>query len=216
MSFLLNYINKTHQSYKVFCVGRNKTGTTSIGKALVLLGFKLGKQSKAERLMEDWGRRDFRRIINYCKSADAFQDVPFSLDYTYQVLDESFPNAKFILTVRNNSDEWYQSLVKFHTKILKKNRLPTPEDLKNFSYVYKGWFWRQHQLIYGIDESTLYDPIIYKKHYEMHNESVINYFKDRRSDLLILNLSEADSMEHLCQFLDVAYVGQKMPYLNKT
>jgi hypothetical protein len=166
--------------------------------------------------MEDWGRRDFRRIINYCKSADAFQDVPFSLDYTYQVLDESFPNAKFILTVRNNSDEWYQSLVKFHTKILKKNRLPTPEDLKNFSYVYKGWFWRQHQLIYGIDESTLYDPIIYKKHYEMHNESVINYFKDRRSDLLILNLSEADSMEHLCQFLDVAYVGQKMPYLNKT
>ena len=152
MSFLFNYLNITNKYYKVFCIGRNKTGTTSIGKALTLLGFTLGKQSIAERLMEDWRKRDFWHIILYCRFADAFQDVPFSLDYTYQVLDEAFPNAKFLLTIRNNSEEWYQSLVKFHTRIVKKNRLPTPDDLKNFPRVYKGWFWRQHQIIYGIDE----------------------------------------------------------------
>jgi hypothetical protein len=63
---------------------------------------------------------------------------------------------------------------------------------------------------------TLYDPEIYKKHYEMHNESIISYFKYRATDLLILNISEADSMERLCQFLNIEYLGQKMPHLNKT
>lgn len=109
MSFLLNFPNITHQYYKVFCIGRNKTGTTSMARAVVSLGFKLGKQSRAERLLEDWGKRDFCRIIRYCKSADAFQDIPFSLPDTYQALDEAFPKSKFILTVRNNSEEWYET-----------------------------------------------------------------------------------------------------------
>ena len=117
--------------------------------------------------------------------------------------------------MRNNSEEWYQSLVEFHTKILRKNRLPTPEDLKKFSYRYKGWLWRQHQLVYGINESSLYDPDIYKKHYESHNERVIDYFRHRQKDLLILNISEQNTMEHLCQFLEIQYIGQKMPHLNK-
>jgi hypothetical protein len=50
----------------------------------------------------------------------------------------------------------------------------------------------------------------------MHNESIISYFKYRATDLLILNISEADSMERLCQFLNIEYLGQKMPHLNKT
>lgn len=79
---------------KIFCIGRNKTGTTSLAKALKNLGYRVGKQGKAERLLDDWGRRDFRQIVRYCKWADAFQDVPFGLDYSYQVLDYAFRGSK--------------------------------------------------------------------------------------------------------------------------
>jgi len=200
---------------KIFVIGRNKTGTTSLGHALSAIGFKVGKQSKAEALMQDWRQRRFKNIVKYCRSAEAFQDVPFSLDYTYQVMDYEFPESKFILTVRDSAQDWYNSLTKFHTKIIGKGRLPTADDLKEFSYRETGWLWRNQQANYGIDESTLYNEEIYIRHYEMHNKRVKNYFKYRENDLLVINLAAPNSMKILCDFLDVPEYKGDMPHLNK-
>lgn len=69
------------------------------------MGYKLARQSKTEMFLDDWAERKFDRIVKYCKTADAFQDVPFSLDYTYQVLGYAFLGSKLILTVRNSAEE---------------------------------------------------------------------------------------------------------------
>lgn len=202
---------------KIFCIGHNKTGTTSIKFALEDLGYKVGVQSKAELLMDDWAVRDFRRIVQYCETAEAFQDVPFSLDFTYQVLDYVFPDSKFILTVRNNADEWYQSLVRFHAQIMGVEGKPAADALKKFMYQQQeGWLWRAQQYIFGIDEATLYDEKIYKAQYTNYNDQVRKYFRLRQNDLLILNLENPDSMKFLCNFLGIKYEGQKMPHLNKS
>ena len=199
---------------KIFCIGRNKTGTTSIKTAFQKLGFKVGDQARAEMLMSDWSKRDFGRIIRYARTADAFQDVPFSLAYTYQALDAAFPKSKFILTVRDSADQWYESVVRFHTKIVGKNRLPTSEDLKSFHYRERGWLWKQQQAVYQADESSLYDPDKYKAHYESHNDQVVDYFFQRKNDLLVLNVSEADAYKNLCEFLEKPWDGTKMPHEN--
>lgn len=201
---------------KIFCIGMNKTGTTSIESALKSFGFKLGAQPTAELLMDDWVKRDFSKIIKYCKKSEAFQDIPFNLDYTYIVLDYAFPKSKFILTVRNSSKEWYESLTRFHTKLIGKNRLPIPEDLKNFEYRKKGWIWECHKYIFGIDENTLYDKNIYMKYYENYNSEVLRYFKYRQDDLLVVSLSDPDSMKRLCNFLNMKYTNQVMPHTNKS
>ncbi len=52
--------------------------------ALKGLGYRVGVQRDAELLMDDWAIRDFRRIVAYCRTADAFQDVPFSVGFTYK------------------------------------------------------------------------------------------------------------------------------------
>ena len=204
---------------KVFCIGTGKTGTTSLETALKMLGFKMGDQASGELLIEDWAKRDFRRIIQLCKTADAFQDVPFCLDYTYQILDHAFPNAKFILTIRNSGEEWFESLTRFHSKRLAKRigiqRLPTIDDHKNDPYHYKGWMWRTFELVYGTD-TPLYDRKTYIDSYLNHNETVKDYFKNRPEDLLILNVSETDAMKNLCEFLNIQYSGQIMPHLNKS
>jgi 3-oxoacyl-[acyl-carrier-protein] synthase III len=55
---------------KIFCVGCNKTGTTSLEVALRELGYIMGDQATAELLtIQYWGKRDFRRIIRYCYTA---------------------------------------------------------------------------------------------------------------------------------------------------
>jgi hypothetical protein len=201
---------------KVFCIGLNKTGTTSIELALKDFGYTLGIQMEAELLMDDWAVRDFRRIIQYCETANAFQDVPFSLDFTYPILDYAFPGSKFILTVRNNADEWYESLVRFHAQIMGVTGRPTAEDLRKFTYRGEGWLLRQQKNIFGANESMLYDEDIYKTYYTNHNDQILEYFKSRPNDLLVLNLANTDSMERLCNFLEIKYEGQKMPHLNKS
>lgn len=201
---------------KVFVIGRNKTGTTSMRQVLDSFGFRVADQTSAELMMEEWAKRDFGNIIKYCKTADAFQDVPFSLDFTYQAVDQAFPGSKFILTVRSSSQEWYESLIRFHTKILGKNRLPTADDLKAFSYRGIGWLWRQQQLVFGISERLLYDKGIYCKHYESHNQRVREYFRHRPEDLLELNLSDSEAMLSLCAFLGVKSEPGALPHLNKS
>jgi hypothetical protein len=201
---------------KVFCIGRGKTGTTSMEAALKSLGYRLGDQHAGERLIGDWSRRDFRRIAELVESAEAFQDVPFALDDTFVVMDQMFPRSKFILTVRESSAEWYGSLTRFHTKIVGKNRLPTADDLREFPYIYPGWMWEAKRLIYDIEETTLYNPAIYRQHYDDHVRRVKAYFRHRPGDLLVLNVAEADAMASLCRFLGRRNPGVGMPHLNRS
>jgi tetratricopeptide (TPR) repeat protein len=199
---------------KVFCVGRNKTGTTSLEAALQSLGLRMGLQTRGEMLKSDWARRDFTRILELCRTADAFQDVPFSLPFTFQALDMGFPGSKFILTVRDSPEQWFESVKRFHTRIVNKGRLPTADDLREFVYHYKGYLWEAFVLNYGGDESHLYDKDIYIAHYLHHNRAVTEYFMHRSDDLLVLNVGEPDAMKKLCAFLGLPYRGQVMPRLN--
>lgn len=201
---------------KVFCIGQNKTGTTSVAKVLEDIGYTMGRQDKAERFLKDWSKRDFRRIIKYCKSADAFQDVPFSLPYTYQAVDQAYPGSKFILTVRSSAEEWYESLTRYHKKFVRKERVPTAEDLKEFSYIYKGWLWEYNKYSYDINEKTLYDKKIYMEKYLLFNQMAEEYFQFRTEDLLVVNLAEDDAMSKIYQFLGQPYKGEKVPHLNKS
>ena len=83
----------------MFCIGRNKTGTTSLEAALKKAGLRVGSQPIGESLIYDWSARRFDRIVELCRSAEAFQDDPFSLPYTFEILDFFIPAVK-IYTVR--------------------------------------------------------------------------------------------------------------------
>jgi hypothetical protein len=68
---------------KYFCIGRNKTGTTSLKKAFEDLGFIVGDQRAAELLADrHYFDGDFEEIVKYCKTAQVFKNVPFSYSNT--------------------------------------------------------------------------------------------------------------------------------------
>lgn len=207
-------VNAFNNQRKIFCIGANKTGTTSVEHVFRSLGLMVGNQAQAEVLIYDWAKQDYRRIIRYCQLSEAFQDLPFSLQGTFKVLDGVFPNSKFILTIRNNASEWYESLIRFHTKIVGKGRIPTADDLQQYNYRYPGFMLDASRLVYGNAESALYNPDLYIQYYETHNNQVKEYFKARPDDLLVLNIQEPDAMERLVTFLGYPYTGQKMPHLN--
>jgi hypothetical protein len=203
---------------KVFVIGHNKTGTTSVEAMLASFGYLMGDQATAELLLDDWAERRFDRLFELCRTADAFQDVPFSLWDTYRALDETFPGSKFVLSVRSSSQEWYDSVVRWGRKLVgAQGPVPTAEEMRTFGYRAPGWFLRSHLLIYGVDDAHVYDRARYVAAYEQHNEAVLDYFSRRVDSLLVLDLSNVGALQALGAFLGIPVdPGATMPHLNRT
>ena len=198
---------------KVFCIGRNKTGTTSLRTALSDLGYRVGDQWKAERLIEHWRDRDFQLIIEYCQTADAFQDVPFSWPFTYVILDQVFPESKFILSVRD-PDDWYDSYIRHQKQVVGTDELPTPEELKAHPYVREGWIY-DAKIWTGRPKEKFYDENFLKDRFNRYNRNVKDYFRFK-DNLLTIDVAEDGAYQELCSFLGKEPMYDEMPWENKT
>lgn len=207
------YRNKS----KIFGIGQNKTGTTSLKVAMENLGYRVGRQRPAEEMIRLWKDRKFNAVISFCKTAEFFQDVPFSQPFTYVALDQAFPKSKFILTIRDNPEQWYASLTNFHAKKWGKNgRIPTKEDLLAAEYIYKGWAWDFIQFTFNSPEEDPYNKKVLINVYEMYNKQVLEYFRYRKNDLLVINVSNPGAHKLLCEFLGKASSDDDFPWVNKT
>lgn len=202
---------------KYFCIGRNKTGTTSLKKAFEELGYLVGKQQEAEVLYDQYYfKNEFSEIIKYCESAQVFQDLPFSCPETYKYLDTAYPGSKFILTIRDDAEQWYQSLVSFHSKILGLNGVaPTTEDLKKAQYLRKGFLYNTVKL-HGTEDVNPYNKNTMIAHYEQYNQDVIEYFKNRPGDLLVINIAKRKAYSKFMVFLGLGNSSKAFPWENKT
>lgn len=210
---------KYAKSPKVFCIGKNKTGTTSVEVIFNKIGLAVGPQVEAELLLRNWAKNDFKPIINYVKyRGTAFQDIPFSVPKTYKVMDKAFPNSKFILTIRDSPEVWYKSLTTFHGKLFgKEGGTPTKQDLMNATYIHKGWAWEAKKLIgLPFDENDIYNKEYLIKNYVDYNNEVMKYFKDQPEKLLVINLKEANAAKKICEFIGSNIIIEETPWANKT
>lgn len=199
---------------KVFVIGFNKTGTTSLKFALKDLQYIVGDQRKSEALMPGIMAGSSKELINYCKQAEAFQDIPFSLPKVYKILDKHFPNSKFILTKRDSAEQWFNSLLNFHSKIYGNGRQPSEIDLKSGEkFLKEGFALRAIKWIYG---EQLYNEESYKKKYLDHIEDVRSYFQKRPKDLLEINIADKDSYTRMCDFLGLSSDKKGFDWKNKT
>ena len=218
----IKFINKlkkltksSSQEQKIFCIGRNKTGTTSLEYALKEFGYKLGNQKDGELLIKDYKNYNWKPIVRFCESAEAFQDAPFSWPYTWLILHHHFPNAKFILTYRDE-EGWYSSLTSFHSKLFADgHRIPNKEDLQNAKYRYKGFMWEKNRILWDTPEDNPYYKDNLISNYNRHNEDVLHYFKGSQN-FLALDVSQPNSYYQLCEFLKKKPLHERFPHLNKT
>jgi hypothetical protein len=172
---------------KIFCIGFHKTGTSSLGEALQVLGYRVAGAFGVDdpRIAERVYDRAYALIEKY----DAFQDNPWPI--IYRELDARYPGSRFILLLRD-PQSWIRSQVKHF------GRKETPM---------RTW-------IYGVGCPEGNEEI-YLKRYEAHNQEVLEYFKDRPDDLLIMNLAEGDGWEPLCSFLGKEIPAAPFPHANK-
>jgi hypothetical protein len=172
---------------KIFCIGFHKTGTTSLAVALKKLGYSVTGPNGVQDL--NISQNVFVMAYALVEQYDAFQDNPWPI--IYKELDTKYPGSKFILTLRD-SKSWIRSQVR-HFGVQE-----TPM---------RKW-------IYGVGCPEGNEEI-YVNRFENHNKEVLAYFKERPSDLLILNLAKGDGWERLCPFLEKEIPNEPFPHANK-
>ena len=98
---------KRNEKPRVFCIGWHKTGTSSLGHALVQLGYSvLGcRLDMVHPLRQD----DLEAVLGLAGQFDALQDVPWAA--LYRELDQAFPGSRFILTEREEQS-WLRSALR--------------------------------------------------------------------------------------------------------
>jgi len=204
---------------KIFGIGANKTGSTSLTAIFKKLNYVVASQVKQEKLTTlDVQNRDFRTLKNFINKYQFFQDKPISEDTTYITVDAMFPKSKFILTVRD-SEQWFESMKNFHLKIINKanntqKEKLTKEDLENFSYIEEGYWIKCNKFswITEIDNENkskynyelLYNKEHYIKLYEQRNQSILKYFQNKPEDLLVLNVSKEQDISRILNFLKIS------------
>lgn len=188
---------------KLFCIGLNKSGTTTIEATIRATGiFQLGSQVEGEQLLGDYIEANFPKIVNFSKSADFFQDVPFSLPRMYEPLAEAFPDAKFILTVRNSAQQWYSSIVNFHSQILNCDGIPKQSDIDKRAKPYPNFF---HILFNRAYKTPIGDPYNRKILMDMYNRHIhdVKEFFQGSGRLLVVNVAQPNDFERFFNFIGI-------------
>lgn len=213
---------------KIFCIGYNKTGTTTLETVLRLYGYSLPNQQEQEiKLTKNCFKTDYLELQSFCSKFDAFQDMPFSQGLTFVVADALFPNSKFILTERD-PDEWFRSIEAFHRKVMKinGNKKITKNDIfTKFNYLYEGYIHDNHERLLsnfvGTEKTVLWDKLYDKDHYiqiySHRNKEIKRYFSNTPHKILIIDPTKERNTEKICNFLNIpSKFSIPMPHANKT
>jgi hypothetical protein len=178
---------------KIFGVGVMKTGLTTLGECLRVLGFNL--QYFSAKGLNEYSSEERVIIKKMLSEHNAFVDLPWLL--MYRELYDRFPDAKFILTVRDEN-EWYQSLWWHLMKI--------------------GGSFKWAKLIAGKDA----DVVQTKKGkelaihlYENHNEKVKDFFIDKPGSLLVIDITRENQWHPICGFLNQRIPELPFPHENR-
>ena len=167
---------------RIFGIGMHKTATSSLDKALRLLGFDSLHWPSGEWARDVWDEMRFKGRSPVLERCYAASDLPITL--LYKELDRAYPGSKFILTVRDEVD-WLRS-VRDHWS--PRNPFRWEWDVYPISN-------RLHKALYGrID----FDTDTFLARYRSHNAEVKDYFRDTPEQLLVM---EEHDWPALCQFL---------------
>jgi hypothetical protein len=176
---------------RIFGIGLNKTGTSTLDQALKILGFSclhFGGQAAHDAVKRaiDEGTP----LLTYLDPRyDAFSDIGL-LSRRFRMLDAQYPGSKFILTVRPR-EAWIDS----------RRRHVERNVLKQSSGDYDGTF-------------VVVDEEKWRNEWDLQMSRAHQYF-DARDNFLEVDFTQHPEWRPLCEFLGVAVPATSFPWVNR-
>jgi hypothetical protein len=176
---------------KIFGIGLNKTGTTSLHEALLQLGFDSFHYGdhRTDGLVRRALEEGLRPLTYVGEQHDAYSDIAV-LTRAFATVDAAYPGSRFILTVRD-VDDWLSSRVE-HVEVNRERKARGE---------YDGW-WLEP------------DVDRWRREWDEHVERVTSHFAGRPDHLLALDIAAGDGFDVLCPFLGVPTPATPFPRAN--
>jgi hypothetical protein len=164
---------------KIFIIGLPRTATTSVCLAMLGLGFKTAHNAYTERTFIE---------------AQVIADTPIFCDY--KKLDQHFPNSKFIYLTRDKAN-WLPSIKQLLQRMI--------VNLQRSDGGFNPHLKRCYNDVFSplTAENIAQDDFLLQC-YLRHEEGALDYFKDRSSDFLSIDVSHDQSYQQLLAFLSIA------------
>ncbi len=187
------YAGKMSKPHKVFGIGLNKTGTSSLKHALATLGYN--HCTLRGQLTHKYFNNSFTQIFNKVEEFDSFEDWPWPLMYK-QLFERYGENARYILTRRHSPEAWLESL-KAHTLITNPQNNPRK---RIFGFDYPHGAEAQHMAFY-----------------ENHLAKVRDYFADQGAGHVLCEVcwEAGDGWREICGFLQEPVPNTPFPHANR-
>jgi hypothetical protein len=184
---------------KVFGLGLSRTGTRSLTSALQMLGFDTSHYPIDEDTYIELANAQYDlTLLRFYDGLTDITTVPF-----YAQFDKQYPGSKFILTVRDK-EAWLGSCARhwYNRPAFKEVEDPDEE-----VHLRMRQFLRAS--VYGCYN---FDPDRFSYVYDRHVEAVMDYFRDRPQDLLVLDVCSGEGFERLAPFLDRPVPAEPFPH----
>ena len=213
---------------KIICVGLNKTGTSSLTENLKRLNLKVWGDTQEGINSFDFNLLSFHnKSIGYTidliekTDTDFFQDIPFSCPSISERIINIFPQAKYILTIRESSDKWVKSVKNFwknyfvneefkYNMIIGYHNDLYGNKFNNPTYLFNMFeTWDINQYEGDIDEKLT-------KVYENHINSVRKTLISNNCDWIEIDVSKKGELKKLTEWLNIENEEEDFLWKNKT
>lgn len=183
---------------KIIGLGLSKTGTSSLSDALSMLKIPTIHYPYDEVTLAQLKAADYQlTLFNKYRAVVDIPLIPF-----FPQFDHLYPGTKFILTLRDIND-WLVSIEK-HWELMMVWQENTPA-FKTF-----------HEFVsIAVFGCLKFQKERFKYIYEKHTAHVLDYFKDRQNDLLVMDICKGDGWAKLCPFLNLAEPEISFPHANE-
>jgi hypothetical protein len=218
--------SKKSKSQNVICIGLNKSGTTSFHTGLQKLGYNLFPETTGHNvLLPDVYHNNFGTTISALENEryDLYQDMPYSLPNVYRKLYNFRPNDIYVLTVRNDVDNFVQSCLKFYKRHFDFGDIKKFDETLTFNFTHSSVvninlinLWYAQFELWNI---TSFDNLEQKLKdvYNKHNDGVIDFFeKEKCSNFKVVNVSKQNEFKNFANWLGKETNENNFPWLNKS
>lgn len=215
-------------SNKIVCVGLNKTGTTSLSKSLETIKLKswAGKEPITDLNFSNYSfsNNSIGTAIDLIEKTDVdfYQDIPFSCPGISERIIKQFPQAKYILTKRDSTDQWVNSVKKFWKSYFIDNNFNPKAGINTHNFMYDRGFVQVPSYLLNLFESwdlDSYSGSIDEKLsqvYEKHNESVKKTLDLYGCDSIEINVAKKGEFKKLTEWLNIENNVEDFLWFNKT
>ena len=187
---------------KIIEYGMAKTGTTSLGNALKILGYNHASFNEKLHSYYNQNRSNINLenfkstpIYEYMCNKESFDDGPWH-GIDFGILDQTFPNSKFIYLTRDD-ESWLKSL-EYHLSPKYNSH-----NIQNKDLLDEKWI---------TDRDENIKDLLKQKH---HREGLLAFHKNNRpNNFLFMNIK--DGWKPLCDFLNKEIPNCDFPRLNVT